>query len=184
MTFGHFMSCVSSLSHYTNFAHSDPCSGKNGSRMHVRLDSLDSSHILNKSLFLGRFHLWSRHKGGSACRHSYTEKYWAFSGRYGNHSTGSQSRRRKAVVLEQGSSIPFIHNIPDTISKVSKAEDMIVMAKHMLQVEQGWLLSQIGTPYLAFVVLVLIECKGLIPDCDDDVMDEVYLNSVLRCGLP
>ncbi|EDR08874.1 uncharacterized protein LACBIDRAFT_249442 [Laccaria bicolor S238N-H82] len=39
---------------------------------------------------------------------------------------------------------------------VSKAEDMIVMAKHMLQVEQGWLLSQIG----------------LIPDCDDDVMDE------------
>lgn len=42
------------------------------------------------------------------------------------------------------------------LNKVSKAEDMIVMAKHMLQVEQGWLLSQIG----------------LIPDCDDDVMDE------------
>lgn len=61
---------------------------------------------------------------------------------------------------------------------------MIVMAKHMLQVEQGWLLSQIGKPYLAFVVLVLIECKGLIPDCDDDVMDEVYLNPVLRSDLP
>ena len=60
---------------------------------------------------------------------------------------------------------------------------MIAMAKHMLQVEQGWLLSQIGEPYLAFVMPVLIECKGLIPDCDDDVMDEVYLNPVLRCDL-
>ena len=58
-----------------------------------------------------------------------------------------------------------------------------MMAKHMLQVEQGWLLSQIGKAYLAFVMPVLTECKGLIPDCDDDVMDEVYLNPVLRCDL-
>ncbi|CAA7260529.1 unnamed protein product [Cyclocybe aegerita] len=43
------------------------------------------------------------------------------------------------------------------LNKVSKAKDVVQMAKHLLQVETGWLLSQIG----------------LIPDCDDDVMDEV-----------
>jgi hypothetical protein len=43
------------------------------------------------------------------------------------------------------------------LSKVSKARDMAEMARHMLSVEKAWLLSQIG----------------LIPDCDDDVMDEV-----------
>jgi hypothetical protein len=37
---------------------------------------------------------------------------------------------------------------------------MIGMANHLLGIEKGWLLSQIG----------------LIPDCDDDVMDEVRLN--------
>ena len=35
------------------------------------------------------------------------------------------------------------------------------MARHMLSVEKAWLLSQIG----------------LIPDCDDDVMDEVRVVS-------
>jgi len=42
------------------------------------------------------------------------------------------------------------------LNKVSKSRDMVDMAKHMLSVEKAWLLSQIG----------------LIPDCDDDVMDE------------
>ncbi|KAF9560959.1 hypothetical protein CPC08DRAFT_455874 [Agrocybe pediades] len=42
------------------------------------------------------------------------------------------------------------------LNKVSKHSDIIGMAKHLLEVEKQWLLSQIG----------------LIPDCDDDVMDE------------
>jgi len=42
------------------------------------------------------------------------------------------------------------------LNKVSKAKDMVGMARHLLEVEKQWLLSQIG----------------LIPDCDDDVMDE------------
>lgn len=40
------------------------------------------------------------------------------------------------------------------------------MAEHMLRVEKGWLLSQIG----------------LIPDCDDDVMDEVGGVCVETCA--
>ncbi|KAI0301558.1 hypothetical protein B0F90DRAFT_1718166 [Multifurca ochricompacta] len=42
------------------------------------------------------------------------------------------------------------------LNRVSRARDMVEMARHMLAVEKGWLLSQIG----------------LIKDCDDDVMDE------------
>ncbi|KAJ7287228.1 hypothetical protein C8J57DRAFT_579886 [Mycena rebaudengoi] len=42
------------------------------------------------------------------------------------------------------------------LNKVSKSKDMVDMARHLLAVEKAWLLSQIG----------------LIPDCDDDVMDE------------
>ncbi|EMD33137.1 hypothetical protein CERSUDRAFT_87468 [Gelatoporia subvermispora B] len=42
------------------------------------------------------------------------------------------------------------------LSRISKADDMLRNARHMLDVERAWLLSQIG----------------LIPDCDDDVMDE------------
>ncbi|KAI1783557.1 hypothetical protein LXA43DRAFT_903328 [Ganoderma leucocontextum] len=42
------------------------------------------------------------------------------------------------------------------LGKVTKAADMVKHAKHLLDVEKAWLLSQIG----------------LIPDCDDDVMDE------------
>lgn len=49
------------------------------------------------------------------------------------------------------------------ISKVSKAPDIVDMARHLLANEKGWLLSQIG----------------LIPDCDDDVMDEVRAHSPL-----
>ena len=42
------------------------------------------------------------------------------------------------------------------LSKVTKAADMVRHARQMLAVEKAWLLSRIG----------------LIPDCDDDVMDE------------
>ncbi|OCH86078.1 hypothetical protein OBBRIDRAFT_761900 [Obba rivulosa] len=42
------------------------------------------------------------------------------------------------------------------LSRISNAGDMVAYAQHMLDVEKAWLLSQIG----------------LIPDCDDDVMDE------------
>ncbi|KAJ7496937.1 hypothetical protein FB451DRAFT_208088 [Mycena latifolia] len=42
------------------------------------------------------------------------------------------------------------------LNKVAKSKDMVEMAKHLLAVEKAWLRSQIG----------------LIPDCDDDVMDE------------
>ncbi|KAF9243146.1 hypothetical protein BU15DRAFT_86548 [Melanogaster broomeanus] len=42
------------------------------------------------------------------------------------------------------------------LSKISRADDMLKSAKELLQWEKAWLLSQIG----------------LIPDCDDDVMDE------------
>ncbi|KAI0669686.1 hypothetical protein C8Q78DRAFT_1095132 [Trametes maxima] len=42
------------------------------------------------------------------------------------------------------------------LGKATKAPDPVKHAKHMLAVEKAWLLSQIG----------------LIPDCDDDVMDE------------
>lgn len=43
------------------------------------------------------------------------------------------------------------------VSRVAKARDALEHARHLLAVEKAWLLSQIG----------------LIPDCDDDVMDEV-----------
>ncbi|KZV73988.1 hypothetical protein PENSPDRAFT_648388 [Peniophora sp. CONT] len=42
------------------------------------------------------------------------------------------------------------------LNRIARARNMVDMAKHMLAVEKGWLLSQIG----------------LIRDCDDDVMDE------------
>lgn len=42
------------------------------------------------------------------------------------------------------------------LAKVSKHTDMRAYAQHMLAVEKAWLLSIVG----------------LIPDCDDDVMDE------------
>ncbi|KAI0262547.1 hypothetical protein BC834DRAFT_890694 [Gloeopeniophorella convolvens] len=42
------------------------------------------------------------------------------------------------------------------LNRISRARDMVGMARHMLTVEKGWLLSRIG----------------LIEDCDDDVMDE------------
>ncbi len=43
------------------------------------------------------------------------------------------------------------------LNRVSRSRDMVEIARSMLAVEKGWLLSRIG----------------LIEDCDDDVMDEV-----------
>ena len=43
------------------------------------------------------------------------------------------------------------------LTKIAKSPDMLGHARHMLEVEKAWLTSQIG----------------LIPDHDDDVMDEV-----------
>lgn len=48
------------------------------------------------------------------------------------------------------------------LNRVSRAYDMVEMARNMLAVEKGWLLGRIG----------------LIQDCDDDVMDEVRLANV------
>ena len=48
------------------------------------------------------------------------------------------------------------------LNRVSRAHDMVEMARHLLAVEKGWLLGRIG----------------LIQDCDDDVMDEVRLASI------
>ena len=45
------------------------------------------------------------------------------------------------------------------LSRVSKARDMLEMAKHLKTVERGWLLSRIG----------------LIEDCDGGVMDEARI---------
>ncbi|KAH9988026.1 hypothetical protein BJV77DRAFT_1061486 [Russula vinacea] len=62
--------------------------------------------------------------------------------------------------------IPLEENLTQAISilggrlaylnRVSRAFDIVEMARHMLAVEKGWLLGRIG----------------LIQDCDDDVMDE------------
>ncbi len=48
------------------------------------------------------------------------------------------------------------------LNRVSRARDMVELARHMLAVEKGWLLGRIG----------------LIQDCDDDVMDEVRLANI------
>lgn len=48
------------------------------------------------------------------------------------------------------------------LNRVSRARDMVEMARHMLAIEKGWLLGRIG----------------LIQDCDDDVMDEVRFVNV------
>jgi len=42
------------------------------------------------------------------------------------------------------------------LNRVSRSHDIVEMARNMLAIEKGWLLSRIG----------------LIEDCDDDVMDE------------
>lgn len=55
---------------------------------------------------------------------------------------------------------------------------MIHAARRILNIEKEWLLSQIGLwPFLHVTSLGGInnDNEGLIPDCDDDVMDEVRL---------
>lgn len=52
--------------------------------------------------------------------------------------------------------VKLVGGRPSYLNKASKAIDMIAHAEHLLAVEKAWLLSQ----------------TGLIPDCDDDVMDE------------
>ena len=48
------------------------------------------------------------------------------------------------------------------LDRVSRASDMVEMARQMMAVEKGWLLGRIG----------------LIQDCDDDVMDEVRFANI------
>ena len=55
---------------------------------------------------------------------------------------------------------------------------MTSMANRLLQEEKAWLLSQIGAYIpvvinLLFLLIQQLSVLGLIPDCDDDVMDEV-----------
>lgn len=67
--------------------------------------------------------------------------------------------------------------------KISKSRDMTSMGNHLLQVEKAWLLSQIGTYYLPHKRVWFIQqysVPGLIPDCDDDVMDEVCCFMVVQ----
>ncbi|KAF8911485.1 hypothetical protein CPB84DRAFT_920164 [Gymnopilus junonius] len=64
--------------------------------------------------------------------------------------------RSTADPEDLSSAVSYVGGRLAYLNKVSKAKDMVGMAKHLLEVEKAWLLSQIG----------------LIPDCDDDVMDE------------
>ena len=66
------------------------------------------------------------------------------------------ARRKKATVEEMQEVVQLVGGRLTYLGKVCRAADMVKHAKHMLAVEKAWLLSQIG----------------LIPDCDDDVMDE------------
>ncbi|TFK82056.1 hypothetical protein K466DRAFT_590825 [Polyporus arcularius HHB13444] len=66
------------------------------------------------------------------------------------------ARRRKSTLDEVKEVVQLIGGRLTYLGKVCRASDMVKQAKHMLAVEKAWLLSQIG----------------LIPDCDDDVMDE------------
>jgi hypothetical protein len=55
---------------------------------------------------------------------------------------------------------------------------MTSMANHLLHMEKAWLLSQIGAYMYTCsnwhaLLIQQSSVSGLIPDCDDDVMDEV-----------
>ena len=67
------------------------------------------------------------------------------------------AKRKEATPGELKKVIPILGGRLAYLNKVSRANNMAGMANHMKDVEKAWLLSQIG----------------LIPDCDDDVMDEV-----------
>lgn len=66
------------------------------------------------------------------------------------------SRRTSAPPEEIKEAISIVGGRLAYLNKVAKAKDMMTMAEHLKSVEKAWLRSQIG----------------LIPDCDDDVMDE------------
>ncbi|KAG5652847.1 hypothetical protein H0H81_003409 [Sphagnurus paluster] len=66
------------------------------------------------------------------------------------------SRRTSAPPEEIKGAISIVGGRLAYLNKVAKAKDMMTMAEHLKSVEKAWLRSQIG----------------LIPDCDDDVMDE------------
>ncbi|KAF8070744.1 hypothetical protein FPV67DRAFT_1414129 [Lyophyllum atratum] len=66
------------------------------------------------------------------------------------------SRREAATPDEIREAVTLIGGRLSYLNRVAKSKDMVAMANHLKSVEQAWLLSQIG----------------LIPDCDDDVMDE------------
>ncbi|EKM81121.1 hypothetical protein AGABI1DRAFT_127148 [Agaricus bisporus var. burnettii JB137-S8] len=65
----------------------------------------------------------------------------------GHHPIGSETTEE--VVGLTGGRLSYL-------SKVSRSRDMVGSAKHLMNIEKQWLMSQIG----------------LIADCDDDVMDE------------
>jgi len=51
---------------------------------------------------------------------------------------------------------------------------MLDKAKHLVAKEKEWLLSQTGpSSFLCYHCNPTTYIAGLIPDCDDDVMDEV-----------
>lgn len=75
----------------------------------------------------------------------------------------TDAKRRSATLEEVHDAVSIVGGRLSFLSKVSKARDVVEMARHMRSTEKAWLLSVIG----------------LIPDCDDDVMDEVCSLSVL-----
>ncbi|GLB37737.1 hypothetical protein LshimejAT787_0407880 [Lyophyllum shimeji] len=66
------------------------------------------------------------------------------------------SKRPLASPEEVKEAVSLVGGRLSFLNRVAKAKDMVGMANHLKSVEKAWLLSQIG----------------LIPDCDDDVMDE------------
>ncbi|KAF9047399.1 hypothetical protein BJ165DRAFT_1403124 [Panaeolus papilionaceus] len=72
------------------------------------------------------------------------------------HKLRRRSGRPAASPEEVEESLRLVGGRLSYLTKAAKSRKMIDMAEHLLEVEKGWLLSQIG----------------LIFDCDDDVMDE------------
>ncbi|KAH0588791.1 hypothetical protein H2248_004592 [Termitomyces sp. 'cryptogamus'] len=66
------------------------------------------------------------------------------------------SRRSPATLGQLKEAVSLVGGRLSYLNKVAKAKNMKETAEGLKNVEKGWLLSQIG----------------LIPDCDDDVMDE------------
>ncbi|KAF7321531.1 hypothetical protein MKEN_00674000 [Mycena kentingensis (nom. inval.)] len=74
-------------------------------------------------------------------------------------ATRMYTSMKKAKHVPQGiiqDAIEIVGGRLSYLNKVARSRDLVAMAKHLLEVEKAWLRSQIG----------------LIPDCDDDVMDE------------